>query len=129
MKEAFKDYMKSQMFSHSTIDRRMTVLQMFWDWLLQENIEPDQVSYNDVLAYMKYKSLSGASQRTIQHYMNAVKHFYDHLLREGQITANPVTDIKVKGIKRKVLYHILEPHELHQLYNQYPCAESPRQEE
>ena len=108
------------MFSHSTIDRRMTVLQRFWDWLDQENIEVDQVSYNDVLAYMKYKSLNGATQKTILHYMNAVKHFYAHLIREGQITTNPVTDIKVKGVKRKILYHILETHELHQLYNQYP---------
>ena len=119
-RESFKEYLKSQMFSYSTIDRRMTVLQMFWDWLDHENIEADQVSYNDVLAYMKYKSLNGATQKTILHYMNAVKHFYAHLIREGQITTNPVTDIKVKGVKRKILYHILETHELHQLYNQYP---------
>jgi len=125
MRENFKDYMKSQMFSHSTIERRLTVIQMFWDWLDQENLESHQVSYNDVLAYMKYKSVNGATQRTIQHYMNTVKHFYEHLIREEKITTNPVTDIKVKGVKRKTLYHILEAHELHQLYNQYP-AETPK---
>ncbi|MEM9446725.1 MAG: site-specific integrase [Verrucomicrobiota bacterium] len=30
-----------------------------------------------------------------------------------------MADITVQGVRRTVLYHILEPHELHQLYNQY----------
>ncbi|MEO0688136.1 MAG: site-specific integrase, partial [Cyanobacteria bacterium J06649_11] len=37
----------------------------------------------------------------------------------GKIAVNPATGIEVKGVKRKVLYHILEAHELNQLYNQF----------
>ena len=39
---------------------------------------------------------------------------------------NPASDIQIKGIKRKRLYHILEPHELQKLYNDFK-AESPKQ--
>jgi site-specific recombinase XerD len=118
--QAFKEYLKSKAFSHSGINSRMVVIGMFWQWLEKENMEAEEVSYNDLLMYMKYKSKKGASQRTIQHYMGVVKHFYAHLLQEEKVSINPASDIEIKGVKRKILYHILETHKLHQLYNQYP---------
>lgn len=120
MKESFSDYMKLQAFSSKSIERRLVVIRMFWEWLEKENLEAEQVSYNDLMLYMKYKSHNGASQRTLQHYMGVVKHFYEHLIREEKVNTNPASDITIKGVKRKVLYHILETHELHQLYNRYP---------
>lgn len=120
MRTSFEDYLKSKAFSSKSINRRMVVIEMFWKWLEKENLEAEQVSYNDLMLYMKYKSNKGATQRTIQHYIGVVKHFYTHLLQEEKVRVNPVSDITIKGVKRKTLYHILEPHELHQLYNQYP---------
>jgi len=120
MRESFEAYLKSQAFSHSTVERRLVVIEMFWQWLEKENLEVEEVSYNDLLLYMKHKSQKGASQRTLQHYMGVVKHFYDHLIREERVATNPASDITVKGVKRKVLYHILETHELYGLYNRYP---------
>ena len=120
MKEGFKDYLKSQAFSHRSVKSRMIIINQFWKWLAKENLEAEDISYNDLLLFMKYCQKVNRSQRTIQHYMVIVKHFYEHLVREERITINPVTDIKIKGVKRKILYHILETHELHALYNQYP---------
>jgi len=88
-------------------------------------MEAEEVSYNDLLLYMKYKSRKGASQRTIQNYMNTIKHYFEHLTREEKISSNPASEIEVKGVKRKVLYHILESNELQGLYNQYK-AETPK---
>jgi integrase/recombinase XerD len=51
--------------------------------------------------------------------MSAVQHYFDHLIQQEVIMVNPVSDIKIKGVKRKLLYPVLEPHELHRLYNQY----------
>lgn len=96
-------------------------------WLTKEHLEAEQISYNDLLLFMKscqYKCLAngkaGLSQRTIQHYMGSINHFYEYLLQEEKIPTNPVSDIVVKGVKRKMLYHILEPCELHHIYNKYP---------
>ncbi|WP_425391695.1 tyrosine-type recombinase/integrase [Ekhidna sp.] len=119
-KTSFREYLKSKAFTSKSIDRRMVVMRMFWKWLEKENLEAEEVSYNDLMMYMKYKSRKGATQRTIQAYMGIIKHFYEHLLREGKINVNPASDVEVKGVKRKMLYHILEPHELQSLYNQYP---------
>lgn len=68
---------------------------------------------------MKYKSGKGASQRTIQSYIGVIRHYYQHLIDEKKIINSPVLGIEVKGIKRKVLYNILEPPELQALYQRY----------
>jgi len=85
----------------------------------KQSIEPAQGSYADVLAYMKYCQKNGATQRTIQNYLNMIKHFYSYLIDQKQIEVNPVTGIKVQGVKRKSLYHIFKPEELHAIYNNY----------
>jgi integrase/recombinase XerD len=85
----------------------------------KQAIQPEQGSYADVLAYMKYCQRNGTTQRTIQNYLNMIKHFYNHLIEQKQIEVNPVTGIKVQGVKRKSLYHIFKPEELHAIYNSY----------
>ena len=76
MKEGFKAYMKTLAFSRKSIESRLTIINQFWKWLDKENMEAEQVGYNDLLLFMKYCQQVGRSQRTIQHYMVIVKHFY-----------------------------------------------------
>ena len=122
-KEGFETYLKSRKYSRRTIETYLGGYKLFTDWLIKENMEMEQVTYNDLLLYMKQSGRT-ASQRSLSGYIGVVKHLYNYLMREGKVSSNPALDIEVKGIKRKVLYHILEPHELHQLYNAFE-AETP----
>jgi site-specific recombinase XerD len=117
--QGFKDYLKSKSFTRKSIDSRMMIFKQFRKWLEIENMEAEQVAYNDLLLFMKHCQQKGRKQKTIQHYMVVVRHFYDHLLQEEMIADNPASDIEVRGVKRKILYHLPEPHELHTLYNRY----------
>lgn len=119
-REDFKQYLQYKQFTKKSVEIRLIVFDQYLKWIEKENLDIEQISYNDLLLFMKHCQQKGISQRTIKHYMIIVRHFYDHLEREQIISINPATDINVKGAKRKVLYHILEAHELHQLYNQYP---------
>lgn len=87
-----------------------------------ENLEAEEISYSDLLLFMKYKTQRGVTQRTVQSYMNTIHHYFEHLIEEQRITKNPAEEIEVKGVKRKVLYHIVEPQELQALHNQYPAS-------
>lgn len=118
-RKSFKAYLESKQFTAKSIQSRMLVFSQYQQWMERENLEYEQVSYTDLLMFMKYCQATGKSQRTIRHHLTVIRHFYDHLAQEGEVTTNPVADITVQGVRRKVLYHILEPHELHQLYNQY----------
>tara|TARA_R100000697_G_scaffold122432_1_gene151913 strand:- start:367 stop:1248 length:882 start_codon:yes stop_codon:yes gene_type:complete len=120
----FKDYLKRKQFASSTVQVAERVIRNYFEWLDKENLEAGQATYNDLLVYMKDSGRKGAKKRTVQYYINILKHYYDHLIEEGEIETNPAEEINIKGVKRKTLYHILEPHELHQLYNSYQ-EESP----
>ena len=118
-KENFVDYLKQKQLSHSSIESYGATIGRFLSWLEKQNIKAEQVRYADVLAYMKYCQQQGAVQRTIQSYLNSIRNFYDHLMEQQQVKTNPLQNIKVQGVKRKVLHKILEPHELHAIYHHY----------
>lgn len=119
MKTSFTDYLKTKELTSRTIETIEKVLSIFLQWLKKEQMEAAQVRYQDILSFMKYCQKQGTSQRTVQHYLNSVKHFYSHLIDQEQIEVNPVTGIIIQGVKRKALYHIFKPEELHAIYNSY----------
>jgi len=118
-KKTFEAYLKSKGFTKKSIANRLKTINLYKQWAEIENLEIEQITYNDLLLFMKYSQQIGRTQKTINHYMVVVRHFYDHLIESGKTATNPATGIEVKGVKRKVLYHILEAHELNQLYNQF----------
>lgn len=95
------------------------MVDLFLKWVDRQQIDPVQSGYSDVLQFMKHCQKQGTTQRTIQHYLNSLRHFYDHQIEQQQREDNPVSAIKVQGVKRKTLYHIFSPAELHGIYNSY----------
>jgi len=122
MKESSKaltDYLKRKGLTKGSIETMSGIIILFLKWLNKEQIDPVESTYTDVLQYMKHCQKQGTTQRTIQHYLNCIRHFYDHQIEERQREDNPVSTIKVQGVKRKTLYHIFSPTELHGIYNGY----------
>jgi len=115
----FEEYLKAKQYSHKTIKSEVRNLAQYQGWLKGQGIEPEETSYTDLLAYMKYLNQKDITQRTVQVYINTLKHFYNHLLEGKFIATNPALDITVKGVKRSKLHHILAPHELQAVYNSY----------
>jgi integrase/recombinase XerD len=91
---------------------------IFLNWLKKQQLSVEQVRYQDILMFMKHCQKQ-VSQRTVQLYLNVIRHLYDHQIEQGKTEVNPVTGIKVQGVKRKALYHIFRPEELHAIYNSY----------
>ena len=115
----FKTYLTQSGYSKKTIETRMVMRNAYLRWLQTEKLDSSEVTYNDILSFMKHCQQQGRSQRTIQQYIGVIKLHHKHLITEGQMAINPATDIDVKGVKRKSLYQIFQPHELHQLYSSY----------
>lgn len=118
-KTSFKEYLQRKELTAKSILTYQQITNQFIQWTQKEQIEPEQVSYGDILTFMKHCQKQGITQRTIQHYLTVIKHYYEHLIEEESITTNPVSSIKVHGVKRKTLHHIFKPEELHTLYNSY----------
>lgn len=122
-KTSFKNYLQAGEYSSTSIATYERFANQFLEWTQKENVPINQIRYQDILAYMKHCSVKREySQRTVQHVVITLGHYFDYLQEIQQIEINPVKGIKVQGVKRKTLYHILETHELHAIYNSYEAA-------
>lgn len=119
LKTSFHEYLQQQDMTKKSIGSCEKVIRLFLTWLENQNVEPECTSYTDVLGYMKHCQKKGMTQRTVQNYLNMIRHLYDHLIEQEQVEINPVTGIKVQGVKRKTLHSIFQPNELNALYNNY----------
>lgn len=59
-------------------------------------------------------------QRTVQIYLNSLKHYFTYLIKQEIREDNPIRNIKLRGIKREHLYQILNKQELENLYESHP---------
>lgn len=121
---SFKKYILQKGFSLQTSNSFELPINRFKKWLGKQNIPETSVSYSDVLHYMQ-SIRNHVKQRTIQNEVNAIKHYYNYLQELGLVTENPTSQVQIKGVKRKVLYHILKKQELEKLYNDYRELDNP----
>ncbi len=118
--EKFKEYLIIKGYSSKSIESFMIAVNYFRAWCEQENINDiTEVTHNDVMAYIQYQNIRGVSKKTVAHYVMHTEKYYNFLMSEGEINDNPCSNIKIKGIKRKVLHDILKPEELEKLYEDY----------
>ncbi|WP_462248926.1 tyrosine-type recombinase/integrase [Ekhidna sp.] len=116
----FRLYLASQEYSSTSIDTHLKCVARFIKWLKEEGIEAVECAHNDLMAYVRSLGVRELKQSTIQSYLSSVKLYFDYLIRNDQLTVNPASRIEIKGIKRKTLYHTLDPEELLEIYNTYP---------
>jgi len=120
---SYIQYLKSKGYASKTIESNHTMLLSYITWLDVENLEGEEVRNTDLLLYIKYCQKKGVSQVTIQRYLNSVKLYYEYLKENGQMVVNPAVHLKIRGVKRKQLYYIFSPEELHGIYNSYQAKD------
>jgi len=118
----FMDYLLQKGYSLKTADRYFKDVNKFESWTEKENVPLESASYNDILHYIQYKKKK-VQQITVMGFTNSLKHYYSFLELNGTIADNPVTQITIKGVRRKKLYDILTRQELEGLYHNYQSKE------
>lgn len=118
--EAYKEYLIIKGHSQSTVHGMALAAHRFSLWTEEENIEPENISYADVTAYIQTLRKKGIKQKTQNTYIAGIKKYFAHLMQREIIATNPAQHIKLLGTNRRQLYTILTTEELEQLYVQYP---------
>jgi len=62
--EQFSEWLTIKGFTSSTVQGLTKTVYAFLNWIEPQNIEPENVSYNDVLAYINYKKKQGNNAYT-----------------------------------------------------------------
>jgi site-specific recombinase XerD len=117
---AFKEWLIIKGYSSTTVETVIKATEYFIAWTEKENItDITETGHNDIIAYIQHYNIKGTGKKTIAHYIMHLKKYFDWLMTENEVTDNPCSNIKIKGIQRKVLHEILNLEELENLYNNY----------
>lgn len=115
----FKNYLLAKGYAASTIQNIVKDINYLLLWMRPQNIAIEQLTYNDVTAYLHVFKTRDTSIRTQQGNLINIRHYLNYLVQAGTITHNPVVALKLKNTKHKILYHIFTPEELEAIYKNY----------
>lgn len=116
--QRFINYLLSRGYSDTTTEIITTSLIRFQCWCDAQNVEPESATYNELLGYMQHLHSYKLKQRTIQLHFGNLSHYFSWLTEDKVREDNPVKNIKIQGVQRQRLYHIIPMPELEALYEQ-----------
>ena len=115
--KAFISYLEGRNFTPKTIHKSIKGVEKFFEWV---KVDYEQVTKSDVLRYLKYLTDQKEVQNTTRrHYLSGLNHYFNHLLKTGQIDKNPCNLLKIRGQKRRTMYKIYTEQELETLCDNY----------
>jgi len=116
--EQFRSYLQEKQFAKNTIRLYTNYTAYFLNWHENENVTPEETTYNDILEFIDYCRSDGKENLQINHILLAINHYYGYL-SQTRIIKNPATGVRVKGITKKVPQDLLNIEELEEVYMQY----------
>jgi integrase/recombinase XerD len=115
----FETYLQNKRYSPGTIRSYELHEQSFAEWMASQELTGEQVSYNDVIAFMRDMQQAGKSKKTVRDMLNVLRHYFAYLITEGKRQDNPAAGLYIRGIIRKLPANLLTMEELEALYGQY----------
>ena len=109
----FIEYLKSEKkASENTILSYKRDIIKFVDFLSENNINKfSVVNKTNVISYIYYLEKSGSSKSTISRSISSLKSFYNFLFYKSIIESNPVLNVDVPKVEKKVS-HVLSAKEI-----------------
>lgn len=131
---SFKTYLQSEGKSKSTIQHYQSYILDFLTYLDRDNVEIENCTAKEVLSYLSYlqkpiqEGGRGQENKTRRTRLGVIKQFFNWKVEQAILSTNPVTHIKIRGIKGQKLYPLLNVQELDQIYTKYqiPSKDDPR---
>lgn len=111
----FSNYLKSKKFANDTIRMYKNYTSEFITLLKENNLNPEEAKYTDILDFIEVLKEKGKSIRNINCHLLALRHYYNSL----NINKNPAEGVILKGTTRNIPTNLLEEKELTELYETY----------
>lgn len=124
----FRSYLQASGKSRSTVEHYMRYTLDFLSFLDKDNTEVENCTAKEVLSYLNHLQKKGLENKTRAVRLNVIKQLFNWQVEQEVRKENPITHVKIKGVKRTKLYQILSPQELEKIFNDYqiPSEDDPR---
>jgi len=111
--EAFRKWMEHNGARPRTIEGKIRLLQIYFEWLEGQQLTTETINYSQLMDYIGYLQKSGKSKRTINQHLTAVEQYHQSL-----DIAFPAPELRLRGIIKKIP-ETLTAEELEQVYQSF----------
>jgi integrase/recombinase XerD len=118
--KSFNDYLIEKEFSDSTIRIYENGTKDFLEWITKHQYQIENIRYADLMNYIKHSQKKGKSKLNVQHQLLAIRHYFNHLVKERKMKSNPAQGVYIRGIARRLPHDLAAYDELTKLYENYP---------
>lgn len=113
-------YLTSKGYAKSSVKAYYSNLLDFLNFCEYElKIEPESTSHNHLIQYIEHLKQRSVTQRTIQHHLQALNHFFLWQATLDENTYNPAVSIKLQVPHGKHTYRLLDRQQLDALHHHY----------
>jgi len=118
MSNSYEKYLLAKGLATSTVRCYNDAAMSFMAWLDGQNTDIDNATAGDVTAFLNHLKQKGQENITRRNNLIAIRHFFNYRVQQEHRKDNPVSHIKLRGIKRTI-YPPLTLQELESIYNKY----------
>jgi len=116
----FKEHLLYRNYQPSTIESIERYVRRFLNWLNNESLELEEITYNNLLILVKHYRKQDFSIHNINCHLMGIQHYFEWLITNEKATHNPAVNLRVKGITEKLPSDLLNKQQLEQIYETYP---------
>ena len=118
----FNDYLLYKSYRPSTIESIERYIRRFLEWLENENIEPAEITYSDLLSLVKSFREQDFSIHNINCHLMGIQHYFEWLITKGKATHNPATNLRIKGTTEQLPNDLLNKKQIEQVFENYQAV-------
>jgi len=115
----FEKYLQQRQLSPKSINTYHRYINIFFNWLKEESSRATEITYTDLLNYVKHCGKRGLKQDYINKLLGVVRHYYNFLKYTGQIKNNPASGLYIRGRQRTIPHDLLTAEQLEEMYNNF----------
>ena len=115
----FTQYLLQKGYSAASVKAYQYTVKKFTTWATSHNIEPEFITYQQLIQYVQHLKSKGAITRTINGYFTALDHYYNYLITENAAYQNLIPTVQLNTKVIQPLYNILTPEQLQSLHTTF----------
>ena len=116
---SFEKYRYENGYSAKSIRVQNSHVNRFKDWCINQNINLEEISYNQALQFIDSERERGILNQSIIREINSIRIYFDYLLESGTIRQNIIKRIKIRQSGKKVIPETLTPQQLEKIYQDF----------
>jgi integrase/recombinase XerD len=115
----FETYLQQRNLSPCSIRTYRRYIHIFFNWLKENSLEAKEITYPDLLNFVKHGKEKGLKPDYIMKILGVVRHYFNYLKYIKQVKTNPANGLYIRGKQRRIPHDLLTAEQLEEIYSSF----------